>query len=779
LPNSGGNYTYLDTATKFLTPFYAAQFNNLAYDPTIRYRPGVNSLGVSLGNSTPTAARTEPYLAGDLTTKNLTTTWLEVVWCDTSTRTVAELLDPLKCKRNGIHTSPNPFVYKATSVAADADFSGGFPNTKFRFPIVLQTNPHFFTITAREHCTDLTLARCTLSATPVTISGTAFLVPAPARYCNSAANAAITTAVSDTPPTTPRCQAKWIGSYDYPRLGNITRTDIVSGFTYGNRPNRSDCAAAPNCTYTEELQNFANWFTYYRTRVLLMKTVAGHAFTALDDRYRVGFVAINPNDSNYYLKIDKFTPAHKAAWYDKFYKCPHQSGTPLKQALARVGRHFAGKQDGINSVLIDDPIQYSCQQNFAILTSDGYYGSEPGVQLDGTTDIGNQDNVPDTTTPFFVTRNPARSTATLGLVKCTRRRGDVLLQDRPAHDGPGVEEQRAHHDQGHRAAPAYDHVHPRARARRPDDLPAGLRNRHDRRLQEDQERGPAPNCSWTTAKCDWPVPTSGDPAKLDDLWHSAVNGRGTYFSAKNPDTLQAALVGALSEIKLTTGAAASASVSTQHHPVRQLHLQLDSPHGEMGREVVAERIDTATGSVIPGVVWSARDQLDTRVAISSDTRTIHTLDPWRLPSSSHPVRQPHRRGETPLRQQMRRVGAMPVAERRATRGGQQRVQRGELAARPVQEGGWGDLPRPRARAGRRRKRRARLRRQTRPELRRRGDPRLRLVQDGEREPPAGTLHRRQRRHAARLQRRHRKRNVGLGAADAVAGAVQACEHHLR
>ena len=143
--------------------------------------------------------------------------------------------------------------------------------------------------------------------------------------------------------------------------------------------------------------------------MLMMKSAAGRAFNGLNDNFRVGFITICPNGSscdsdtavvpvtsNYYLKIDAFAPGHKAAWYTKFYQQEPSSFTPLRQALARAGRHFAGKMDGINSGMSDDPIQYSCQQNYAILTTDGYWNYGRGKTLtngtSGSGDIGNNDN---------------------------------------------------------------------------------------------------------------------------------------------------------------------------------------------------------------------------------------------------------------------------------------------------------------------------------------------------------------------------------------------------
>ncbi|HZV61155.1 MAG TPA: hypothetical protein VFF75_01940, partial [Methylophilaceae bacterium] len=54
--------------------------------------------------------------------------------------------------------------------------------------------------------------------------------------------------------------------------GAFVRTDIVASVnSYPKAATRVDCAGA-TCTYAEEMTNFANWWTYYRTRMQGMKT---------------------------------------------------------------------------------------------------------------------------------------------------------------------------------------------------------------------------------------------------------------------------------------------------------------------------------------------------------------------------------------------------------------------------------------------------------------------------------------------------------------------------
>src|SRR3990167_7557830 len=51
------------------------------------------------------------------------------------------------------------------------------------------------------------------------------------------------------------------------------------------------------------------------------------------------------------------------------------------------------------------------------------------------------------------------------------------------------------------------------------------------------------------------------PAQVDDLWHAAVNGRGTYFSASSPAAVEAGLTSALKDADADPGAAAAVATS--------------------------------------------------------------------------------------------------------------------------------------------------------------------------------------------------------------------------
>jgi type IV pilus assembly protein PilY1 len=614
-------------------PYYAAQFNTLYYNPQIHYQPGVNSFGASLGNATPTAALSDPYTSRSA--KNLVTTWTETVWCDTSSRTDAELLDPVKCKRNGIHT-PNPWVYNTLTTAGNntAPFSGGFPvaagstTNSFRNPRTLLTNPHFYEITAREYCTDKQLTTC--SATPTD----SFIEPAPVRWCRNATgpNSAETTTVVTGGP--PHCQSKVNSTYKFPRLGNIKRTDIVPATpSYPRAATRTDCTGAigpTGCSYAEELQNFANWYSYYRTRMQMIKSAAGRAFLPIDNRYRVGFLTINPDRifSNKYLKIAPFDSTQKQSWYSKFYSQTPGGGTPLREALARVGRHFAGVQTGINSGMPDDPVQYSCQQNFAILTTDGYWNGNAGQTTTGGA-IGNQDNTDSgnsTRAAGAFDGNLAGASDTLADVAMYYYKTD--LRGTGSIGSLGADVSKNNVPTSSKDTAAHQHMTTFSLG-----IVDGLMTyRPDYETADTGDfkkirNGDPSGCSWASGPCNWPIPAADSLSALDDLWHAAVNGRGTFYQAKDPNSVADGLSSALAGLNATTAAAAASATSSPNiTPTDRSIFSSTYTTAEWSGQVVAQDIDPATGNVDPAIKWSAQSLLDAKVTATTDTRTIYIFD---------------------------------------------------------------------------------------------------------------------------------------------------------
>jgi len=155
---------------------------------------------------------------------------------------------------------------------------------------------------------------------------------------------------------------------------------------------RSDCAADP-CTNAEEMTNYANWWAYYRTRMQSMKTASSLSFQPIGSSYRIGYMSINNNTTLDFQNIDTFSATQKKAWYDKVFAAVPNQNTPLRVALANAGRLYAGRLNGstLNGVSVVDPVQFYCQPNVTLLSTDGYWNQGAGFQWDGTTAVGDQD----------------------------------------------------------------------------------------------------------------------------------------------------------------------------------------------------------------------------------------------------------------------------------------------------------------------------------------------------------------------------------------------------
>ncbi|MBX3662622.1 MAG: hypothetical protein KF804_09245 [Burkholderiales bacterium] len=451
---------------------------------------------------------------------------------------------------------------------------------------------------------------------------------------------------------------------------------------------------------TDERQNFANWYSYYRTRMLLMKSATGRAFVSINEGYRVGFITINPNNpvtSSKYLAISDFNATHKADWYTKLYSQSTNGSTPLREALSRAGRHFAGIQDGINSGMTGDPMQYSCQQNFTILTSDGYWNSNAGRRLDNSL-IGNHDgNISVTPRPLYdgtletVSSRRYKYEEIRDRFNCSSGRTRIRLVTTtlvtPISPTPGPEAvtntSQSYITNCSTSTRAVWNPNPQFSApetltstsggatgsladvaayyyltdlRAPgstgalgtdvgtdNNVPANgtgveadtARHQHMTTFTmglglagtlnyvPNYKTGAGDFAALRSGALNWPVPSSDDPTALDDLWHAAVNGRGQFFSAADPDSVVDALTTALAGVNARVASAAAAATSNLE-PVAGDNFAYTASYKtlEWIGELEAREIDLVTGNVGTTPIWSAQAKLNAKTGNACDNRVI-------------------------------------------------------------------------------------------------------------------------------------------------------------
>jgi type IV pilus assembly protein PilY1 len=416
-------------------------------------------------------------------------------------------------------------------------------------------------------------------------------------------------------------------------VGQFSRVTIESSNNnYPKAFGRIDCAGS-TCTYAEEMTNFANWYAYYRTRMQMMKTAAGRAFVPIDDTYRVGFITINPGSpvaATQYLRIQNFDAGHKAAWYTKFYGQSVGGGTPLREALSRVGRLYGGKFDGINSGIpaADDPMEVSCQPNFAILSSDGYWNGNSGNNLSGN-NLGQQDN--SNVGPYSLQSEGVYDGGddnTVGLADVALYYYMTDLRPTGATNAAGVNVSPDNVPTTQKDFAAHQHMTTFT-------LGLGLDGTLSYRSDyESANTGDFHAIRQGTLTGSWPNPAADSPSALDDLWHAAVNGRGVFFSASNPQELAASLTDTLNALKQRVGAGAAAATSNLQ-PVAGDNFAFTAQYQTQVwiGDLKARTIDLNSGAISFIELWSAQSLLNGRAHTSRAIYTRDALDAYNSTST--------------------------------------------------------------------------------------------------------------------------------------------------
>src|SRR5690606_26699545 len=212
------------------------------------------------------------------------------------------------------------------------------------------------------------------------------------------------------------------------------------------------------------------------------------------------------------------------------------SSTPLRTALSTAGRYFANKLTKVNGVNTTDPMQYACQRNYTMLSTDGYWNERNApTDVEGLA-IGDTDSGKDIERPYY---DGTRTGSTLADVAqyfyATDLRSSTFgntvgaLNQDVASNNVDDKQQRMYTSTIGLGASGYMQY-------RADYDVAGTGDYHSVLQGATASNGV---CGWqTSGACNWPKVVSNEQTTIDDLWHAAVNGRGRYYSAANPIELR-------------------------------------------------------------------------------------------------------------------------------------------------------------------------------------------------------------------------------------------------
>jgi len=380
---------------------------------------------------------------------------------------------------------------------------------------------------------------------------------------------------------------------------SYTRVEIKSANApFAGGPGRSDCATPTACTYAEEIQNFANWYSYHRSRILAAQAGIGRAFDQLPDRMRIGFGTINKASSSVdgdetgtiISGVRSFDSTGRSDFFSRLYG--HNmplAGTPLRQALGDAGEYYSrtdSRGPWSSTPGVEGGTDLSCRQSFTVLMTDGAWNgnsaSASGAQDNNDGTAGSAISPPSGSSYTYSPVDPfqdARSD-TLADVAMYYWKNDLRTLDNrvPASDlNPAFWQHMVTFGVGLGVSGTID----------ADDAFAAI--------------------SDPTKAEEWPDPSveTASEAKLDDLLHASVNGRGGFFSAGDPSTFADGLVNVLRDVVARTGSVTGLTVSSTRLSTDSKIYAAEFSSEDWSGNLRAHDVDDYD------VAWSAADRLET------------------------------------------------------------------------------------------------------------------------------------------------------------------------
>ncbi|HMN82365.1 MAG TPA: PilC/PilY family type IV pilus protein [Burkholderiaceae bacterium] len=358
-----------------------------------------------------------------------------------------------------------------------------------------------------------------------------------------------------------------------------TWTPAVACFTFRSVP-------------ADQEQNFANWFSFYRTRNLAVVSAAISAFSNLPSDYRIAWQALNSciGGSNSFssscrgwgtsrstvdARIGSVPQTKKEALWSWMTRLPTYNGTPLRQALDRTGQYLqaTGSMSPYADTIGSPDTSYaSCRQSYAVVMTDGKWNGSGPYSTVGNLD-NNSQTMPDGT--VYSPAAPYRDGNSGNLADIAFKYWITDLQP----SLPNTVRSYAPFSASSTSLTAAEYWDPR-------NDPAKWQHMTSFFVSLGMSRSltsaPVWQGSTFAGSASSPYtgyysvlnggtawPTTGDDAvgNVYDMWHAAINSRGSFFSVETPDALVEAFRQIRNRISDQSGAATS---------VAQTSLQVQS-----------------------------------------------------------------------------------------------------------------------------------------------------------------------------------------------------------
>jgi type IV pilus assembly protein PilY1 len=427
------------------------------------------------------------------------------------------------------------------------------------------------------------------------------------------------------------------GSYDSATDKCVaTQSDSAYLFTYttsdGNGyvrhyvgKSEADCAVATangaTCDYDAATQkNVANWFSYYRTRLLMAKSGVMNSFADVSPDFRIGYGSLHGNNNvNLGAEAIKSVAAfgdgssgtRKADFWAWLESESASGGTPLRSALASVGAYYQTAAPWRTDPTDSESTKLACRQSYTILTTDGFWNSDTDFS------IGNVDNNSATLqgtngqTFTYTPIAPFADEQSNTLADVAMKYWITDLQPDVDNEVPtnAVDKAFWQHMSTFTLSLGFDPVNISPQGTTVDSIFNWIKG------------GPAID------GFSWPIPSGtannndGSVNNIADLAHAAVNSRGGFYSATDPQAFTSGIQDALKRASERVGTGASLAANSTELKTGAMAYQANYFTGSWKGELKALALDPNTGGVAVTPTWTASGALP-----GATSRNIHSFN---------------------------------------------------------------------------------------------------------------------------------------------------------
>lgn len=361
-------------------------------------------------------------------------------------------------------------------------------------------------------------------------------------------------------------------------------------------------------------KNFQNWFTFYRSRALAAK--ASMAFVLQGTvAARVGYTSIG--SSSYDEVVDTMNPSiysgAKLEVMDQLAKTEPSGRTPLRTALQDVGQYYMCDSDSsidfVTCPILPSTDGGACQQNYALMFSDGFWSETTGQTNYEPDAIGNQDS--DTTNDYDGGAFADTYENTLADVAMYYYKNDLSTTLDNLVPVSTTDKARSSYLKDNDVETMHQHMTTYTVA-------FGL-DATD--FNADTIYALDPDATYSG----WEDPFASDIYKVQDMLHAAYNGRGYFYAADDYATLASNLKASFAAILSEQSGSAGISFNSQELSTGNVVFRAFYKPATYSGDLTAIAINSSTFA-LGDTLWSASDKMVTRIKNNQD-RIVISYDP--------------------------------------------------------------------------------------------------------------------------------------------------------